>query len=397
MAAHTKLKSMDSTPRDGSITVLQRIEDIKAVAKFWRSHQDHPDADIDFFVNERFKPDFIRPHIVVLRSHGKLKCIVVGAIWKQWFDFKIGYQELFKVPATCIVIPHGGVLGRPTASDGKRIIQSLLSSIRCGQADAVCFNYINPKSSICQAAQTLPPLGCRDSMAMSVPHYRIKLPSTFADIYKRCSRNTKGNIRNVRNRIEKKYKDRFCIACYTDVNEIDTAMADIESIARHTYQRALGAGFFYSDETRRKWRLAARNGNLRVFVLYLDNQPCSFITGIICRNLFLAMSTGYKPATGSYQPGKYILIKALEYLCKEDRIDTFDFGFGDARYKREFATETIEENVQYIFAPTILGLCLNILRIATVGTNHFSIRLLERLNLIEKIKTGWRHYLAMGK
>ena len=380
-----------------SITVIQRIEEIKTVADFWRSRQNHPDADIDFFLNDRLMPDFIRPHITVLRSDGKLKCLVLGAIWERLFEYKIGYQKLFSLKSRFIDIPHGGVLGKLGAFDGLRIVRSLVRSIGRGDADAVYIKYINPDSPLSKAARTVPQWPCRDFTIEPAAHYRIQIPPTLEQIFDSWPSNMRRNMRKTKRRLEKRFSGRLRIVYNTDVKDIDSAMADIESVACRTYQRALGVGFQKTSETKRKWQVAASNGNLLAAVLYVDGRAWAFNTGFICGDVFVGMSTGYDPTKRKYEPGRYLFLKLIEYLCNEARVETFDLGFGDAYYKKAIATESIEQNIQFIFAPTIRGLGLNSLKILSEGINGWSVKLLKRLDLLDKIRTGWRKQLVMNK
>jgi CelD/BcsL family acetyltransferase involved in cellulose biosynthesis len=80
----------------------------------------------------------------------------------------------------------------------------------------------------------------------------------------------------------------------------------------------------------------------------------------------------------------------IEELCAEPGVDVFDFGFGDADYKRHFSDESWEESDLTVFAPRLRPLAVNAGRITVMGAAAGAKSVAERLGLTTRLKTRWR-------
>ena len=67
----------------------------------------------------------------------------------------------------------------------------------------------------------------------------------------------------------------------------------LEKIAQNSFQRGLGAGFKNDYEFRHRLTLWANKNALRVFVLYIENNPCAFWYGIVYGETFFLSSGVY--------------------------------------------------------------------------------------------------------
>ncbi|RLF33910.1 MAG: hypothetical protein DRN08_05085 [Thermoplasmata archaeon] len=245
-----------------------------------------------------------------------------------------------------------------------------------------------------RAAKKMPNFLCRDHSSFKNPHWRLSLPDSFNEFYKRQSKNSRHNIRNIANRMKKTYGENFSIRCFKEKGEIDQAMRDIETIAAKTYQRGLGVGFFNTSETRRKWMLAAEHQWYRIFVLYLDGKPCAFLTGYPYNRIFFADTTAYDPDYQYYHPGMFLLMRIIEEFCNEQNIEAIDFGFGDADYKRQYSNQNWQESCVYIFAPTFKGVRLNVIGTLIVVISQIAKTALEHSGALGWIKKKWRRHLT---
>ena len=60
--------------------------------------------------------------------------------------------------------------------------------------------------------------------------------------------------------------------------------------------------------------------------------------------------------------GAYLLVKAIEDLVNDARFSVFDFGLGDAEYKRKLAHRSIEEGDLAVFAKRTRPIRINVAR-----------------------------------
>ena len=89
-------------------------------------------------------------------------------------------------------------------------------------------------------------------------------------------------------------------------------------------------------------------------------------------------------------------MRVIEGLCdhaENENVMQVDWGLGDAEYKAALGTHEWQEACVYIFAPTLKGLALNILRTPAMVADVQLKRILERANLVKRIKRLWRNRL----
>ncbi len=139
--------------------------------------------------------------------------------------------------------------------------------------------------------------------------------------------------------------------------------------------------------------LEAAKGWLRGFVLYAGPQPCAFLIGNVYSNTFLNEYFGHDPAYSKHSPGMYLLMHAIEELCR-DGVAAIDFGIGKAFYKERFANSHWNESTIYIYAPTWTGMRVKALRTMALLINSVGKRLLERAHVADRIKKLWRRRVA---
>jgi CelD/BcsL family acetyltransferase involved in cellulose biosynthesis len=164
-------------------------------------------------------------------------------------------------------------------------------------------------------------------------------------------------------------------------------------VAELTYQKGLGAAFSDTPERRRLTRLALERGWFRSWVLYDADVPIAFWQGLVYRRVYHSETIGYDPAYSRDRVGVYLLMQVIADLCSDPEVDVFDFGFGDADYKRHFSDEAWSESDVVVFAPTPRALWVNAGRTLVMGAASGARRGLERFGVADRVKTIWRRRL----
>ena len=208
------------------------------------------------------------------------------------------------------------------------------------------------------------------------------------------SANTRSNIRRTAKKLAKKYDGQLDVKTFTKEDELEEMMKAIDQVAKKTYQRALGVGLANDPQGHKLAKLAMKKKWLRVYLLNIQGTPRAFWPGNLYGDTFHIGIPGYDPQFHADRIGFYLLVKAIEELCTFDNVNHIDFGFGDAQYKRSFATDVWDEESVYIFAPTLKGAALNLYRTATSWLNTKLRALLDRMRLLDSIKRRWRSQLS---
>jgi CelD/BcsL family acetyltransferase involved in cellulose biosynthesis len=170
---------------------------------------------------------------------------------------------------------------------------------------------------------------------------------------------------------------------------------DCETIAAKSYHRGLGVGFFDDEPTRELFSLAAAQGWLRSYILYIDGRPSAFWNGFLYRNTFVIRDTAYESGLSELRPGLYLLQRLVEDLCACGSVRELDFGTGSAQYKRDMCEASRLSVSKYLFAPTLKGIFINALRTPPLALSVTAKWVLTRSGFFEKVRRVWRSRVAL--
>ena len=92
-----------------------------------------------------------------------------------------------------------------------------------------------------------------------------------------------------------------------------------------------------------------------------------------------------------------LIVKVIEDFCDGNRegVTEVDFATGHAQYKEVLSNRKWEEESVYIFAPSIKGISLNLVRTLVGGTDQIIKKALASSNLLKRIKKRWRARLTL--
>jgi hypothetical protein len=193
--------------------------------------------------------------------------------------------------------------------------------------------------------------------------------------------------------LEEEFPGRVVTRSFRQVDEVDSFCADVETVARLTYQRRLKAGFINDPAHQRRCRFAAQNDRFRGYILYIDNQPRAFWCGTLYKQVFHLAWTGYHPDWKKYELGTALFLKMVENLCIEG-VQEIDFGLGEAFYKERFGDQSWQEATLYVYSATSRAIVLNMLRTTLAGVSRTAESVLGTLGVVSRVKRWWRNNLS---
>jgi len=393
----TKYKNL-FLPDGYDIKVVNNFKDIEAIRTTWESMQWHPNADIDYYLTVVNSHDeILQPYILTLYKNGTPVAMLIGRIENRRIEIKIGYKALLKPVAQSITINYGGILGNTDNSNATILINYLLIVMKQEKYDVAFFNSLPTDFSIYKYAKTMPGFLCRNHVSVPTIHWRMTVPDNMDSFFKNLNYKFRKNLRRSIRKIDKEYHDCIGFRCFKTRHEAEQFIEDAEKVAKQTYQRGLGVGLIDNMQNRDLIMLAAEKGWLRSYILYINNKPVSFEQILLYGDTLFCEHAGYDPAYKDVEPGTNIFIKIIEEVCSETFIKYIDFGFGDARYKKNFCDEKRQEESLYIFAPTVKGVVLNLIITSFSIFSKCTERIFNKFNLTEKIKRLWRNHLIRNK
>jgi hypothetical protein len=377
------------------VKIARNLAELEPYRSFFDAHHRHAACNLDTLVDERGKEWVARPHVMILCRDSEPAAMVVGRLGPELLQWHIGYKRIGASKARLFRTVTGGILGdlsRPEDCD--LLCEAMLGFLRSGEADVAQIGGVRADSRLLTSMEQRPALLSRDHFVEVVPHWRLSLPDSYDEFYKTRSSNTKSNIRQYKNRITKRFGKSLRLERYQSGADLDGLMIEIEGVAAKTYQRGIGVGFSNTPAVRRKWQYAAEHGLFVAYVLYLEGKPSAFWTGTIYKGTFMSEYTGFDPELSYYHPGMFVLVRMIEDFCAEHSVQIIDFGTGDADYKRKFGSETIPEATLHVFAPTLTGARLSLVRNGTMLVSHSARRALGALGVTSRLKSFWRKRLA---
>ncbi len=380
------------------IHVLRSVPELESIRDVWTRWQWHPNSDFDHYnsVLQSLR-GILRPHVIVAYRNCGPIAILVGRLEHSPIEFSVGYKVLFHPRVRKLTFIHAGFLGEPSPETAKVLVDSIDHSLRSGEACAAYFNQIRTDSALYQFANNLPGMFSRDRFPTTQTHRSMRVPDSIDAFYQTLSPKVRKNQRWQAKKLIQDFKGNVRIDCISKQDEFDRMFRDLDEIAKKTYQRGLGAGFIPNKETRQLMQAQSDKGQLRTYILYIEDKPCAFWIAVVYGKTFHSSAMGYDPNYAKYSPGMFLIMKVIEGLCvKQDNnaVVEIDFGLGDAQYKQILGTNEWQEATVYLFSSTMKGRLLSIVQLSIGALNHFSQKALKRTQLLGRVKRYWRDRLS---
>jgi len=289
---------------------------------------------------------------------------------------------------------YGGFMGEREARVSELMVRQLLASLRDEKADLLSWSGVQTPSELREILHRAPGVLCRDYLARSSEHWRMKMPASLDEfLEKRMNKKHRYWAKRLMRMLEKDFPGQVRYECFSKPDQMDTLFADTVRVAKKTYQWGLGVGFQDIPENRERLKLAAERGWLRAYLLYLKNEPVAFWLCTVYGDTVHLDFTGYDPELRKYEVGTALFLHMLGDMAQQ-RVENLDFGLGSASYKERFGDSSFSESVVCAFASSGRGVFLSVLRLVLQGPAELMRGLLLRLNLEQKAKRLWRTYVT---
>jgi hypothetical protein len=372
-------------------TIIRSLSEIDNIRHFWSLWQNHPNADVDFYLTTaRSYPGFVRPHILVVYRGTSPEAILIGRIEQGCIEYKLGYRTLLRPKALIMNFVYAGVLGNLSPELCESVVDTVSDSLRCGEADLAVFKYLRVDSPLYNKITRWSSMLRRSVLPVGQAHLTLMLPAGTDGFRRVVPKNMRKNHRW--NSLLRDYSGNVRIACLGALSDLDQILQAVEEIARKTYQRALGLGFVNDEATGQRLRLEAEKEWLRAYVLYIEDRPCAFWLGTLYKGVIHGNYVGFDPAYGKYSPGMFLMIRVIEQLCSNGdngEVSQIDWGLGGAHYKETLSTSQWQEASVHIFAPTFKGYSLNLLMTSTTLSEQL-VRKTMGKTVLTRIRKLWR-------
>jgi CelD/BcsL family acetyltransferase involved in cellulose biosynthesis len=369
------------------VTVARSVEQVESLRDAWTSlGGDNVRTDLDYFLWSLIEDrKVIRPHVLSVESEGRTEAILVARLLGTRLPSKLGYWTLYAPPVRAISVLHDGLLGRADSLVAAAILEDLLSSLERREADVVLFRRLACGSALARAATTATTFATRQHNEHSELRWLVELAPTFDEYLASLSSKTRKSARHTANRLERTFGARLSIRSFRGSGDLDVFIHDAERVAVKTYQRRLGVGYSSDRGQVAHLEMLAKHGWFRGHVLYLDGEPIAFELGELYGGRFRSLAGAYDPSYARHRVGAHLQMKQIEDLAR-DSVSIFDFGIGDAEYKRKLAHTSVEETDVVLYARRPRTIWINLARSTLLGISRATEAVLNRLGLLERLE-----------
>ena len=208
------------------------------------------------------------------------------------------------------------------------------NSLRPSRSDFVLFEDLEPAGPLWDALRQLD----RRRFRVVAPNgfqerLRIRLPRSAGEYWSQFTSKTRSTFRRKLKKLGQVSVERIA-----SPQQVPEFLQAAHEISRNTWQsERLGLRVRNDDAERRLFGMLAEKGAVRSYLLRKDGRPVAFLIGNQYRGYFNYEEVGFDRDFAEQSPGQVLLVQVLEDLFEHDPPEWFDFGGGDAAYKRQFA------------------------------------------------------------
>jgi hypothetical protein len=379
------------------VEVARTFEDVERLAPLWDAVPwGREEAErASFAARTHARSESLGPFAVFVCDGTRPVGALAGRIDRRELPATVGYKALYSPTVRLLHVVDGGV--QLSGEALQPALEAVETALKTGELEAVALPYLPVESSVLTAFEGAAGPLRRQYGSRPQPRRRLVLPASFDEFVASRSANTRWRVRRDARRIEEAFGDELTHDVLRDPSQLERLFAELEHVARTTYQRALGTGFADTPERRAEIAVGLEHGWLRAYVLYLRGEPVAFWLCSVYRGTMLIRTTGYDQQHAELRIGLHLLMKAIDDAIDDPEISVLDFGQGDAAYKQQFSSESSLERNLVVFGPTLRALRVNALRNTVLLSAGAARRVLDASSLTNRVRSGWRGRLRESR
>ncbi len=216
-------------------------------------------------------------------------------------------------------------------------------------ADFLLVEDLDEGSPLFEAVKNEAAHGCRLFASHDVqPRWRIRFPATADEYWKTFSSRSLSKFRRSLKKFGNVRLERI-----TSLEQLPEFLRAAHEISKLSWQtRLFGLRIRNDDAELRQMSILAEHGLLRSYLWWIEGKPAAFAICNQHRGCFRYEEIAYCREFAQLSPGRVMLQQIVEDLLRHDSPQTFDFGGGDAEYKRQFANLESRSGTVWLVPPT---------------------------------------------
>jgi hypothetical protein len=370
-------------------TSLQAVEELRPVWKEWTRNLN---TDFDYYLHTlRNDPTILSPYVITVYQDGVAEAMLVGQVRKQRISTVVSFVNIRGPKVRMLEIVNGGRMGRQSATIDQLLALQLCGATRRAKVDLLCFQRLPLQSELFRMLQKSPGL----LMKQRVPHvFHYSVVPLTASPGKHVRAFSGKNRREIRRKtriLERTFPGRARVQCFSQPEELEIGLREAASVDVTTWQHYLGCGLLDARQSHDNLAFCARQGWLRIYVMYVDQSPAAFLIGQHYNHTFYCQHAGYHPDFSRFSVGSLLTAWVLESLSAAG-VEQVDLGEGSQEHNRRLGCRVYEEGTVHVYCPTWRGVCLNMLFGATQTIRAVGRRTITKLHL-GRASRAWSRFL----
>ena len=377
-----------------SIRVFRSDEEILTLRHLWEKWAVEPTSDIDqFLLVCRIRTNVRNPHVIVVSGDEGPVAILAARLENGKIASSLGYFASVQFSVRNLSVVYCGLLGRVDDAVVVALMKSLSGTLKTREADVVTLYHLPPDSPLLAAAMRQVSCLWRDGKPSLNPHWQLMLHDKPEELRQKIRAKHRSLVCQKTQKLEKAFPGRVSYHNFETGDDVKGLCAELESVARLTYQRGLGEGFMDDADHRERFELFKRRKTLRARIIRVDNVARAFDVGFLYRDVYYFSETGYDPTYRAYEMGTLTFLQMIDLLIEEG-VTKFDFGFGDAHYKQRFGNHLTHEATMRLYSPSTKGFFIRWCIGIADSVSALVRRLVKRLGFVDRLKKAWRQRLS---
>ncbi len=317
-----------------------------------------------------------------------LRALVVGTMQTRGAWLGAGPFARLLPRLRCLSIPQSGVVIDGDTRLADDIATRLRALLQAGAVHRIDLDNLPAGGRLHQALA-----GARNQVSARHPRYRRRLVdhATGAPIVHH-SRKTRQKFRRDYDRLAERFDGDLGLVTVTTAEQTDQFLHQAAAIVAQSYQAALGVGLHDDAAMRRYLADLASEGTLRGYVLLGGEKPIAYQVGDIANRTYYGWATSFLTEYAEFSPGILLQTRIFEDLIGIG-VELYDFGHGDAAYKRWLCDEKSEEISMSLYGGGVRARAACWIHAGSSRLRGFARGALVRFGQLDRLRNIWRSCL----